>query len=224
MAQNFIRYKLTGVGTTAADIPNGSDFNSVDALVGIHMTNTSANGITVDAFLTSAALDRGAGDYFNYAVTVAGGVFVLGGVTKPAITLYKGFTYVFDQSDATNAGHTIAFKTAAGGSSYTTDVTTTGTAGQAGAKTTIVISDTTPASLYYYCTAHGDGMGNTVAIDNAHYLIKGAPIAAGGALQLLDGGAKIVVESGDRLFVKSSNVSSLDCWVSAVDAISTAVT
>ena len=221
MAQNFRRYKLTGVGTTAADIPDGSDFDSYDVLVSIHMANTSTNAITVDAFITSAALDRGAGDYFTYAVTVAGGVFVLGGVTKPAITLYRGFTYVFDQSDASNSGHTLAFKTAAGGSSYTTGVTTTGTAGQAGAKTTIVISDTTPASLYYYCTSHGDNMGNTVAIDNAHYLIKGAPIESGGALQLLDGGAKIVVQNGDRLFVKSSNVSSLDCWVSAVDAIST---
>ena len=148
MAQNFRRYKLTGVGTTAADIPDGSDFDSYDVLVSIHMANTSTNAITVDAFITSAALDRGAGDYFTYAVTVAGGVFVLGGVTKPAITLYRGFTYVFDQSDASNSGHTLAFKTAAGGSSYTTGVTTTGTAGQAGAKTTIVISDTTPASLY----------------------------------------------------------------------------
>ena len=152
MAQNFRRYKLTGVGTTAADIPDGSDFDSYDTIVGIHMANTSANAITVDAFITSAALDRGAGDYFTYAVTVVGGVFVLGGVTKPAITLYRGFTYVFDQSDASNNGHTLAFKTAAGGSSYTTGVTTTGTAGQAGAKTTIVISDTTPASLYYYFT------------------------------------------------------------------------
>ena len=87
MAQNFRRYKLTGVGTTAADIPDGSDFDSYDVLVSIHMANTSTNAITVDAFITSAALDRGAGDYFTYAVTVAGGVFVLGGVTKPAITL-----------------------------------------------------------------------------------------------------------------------------------------
>ena len=53
-----------------------------------------------------------------------------------------------------------------------------------------------------------------------YYLVKGAPIAQGGALQLLDGGAKVVVQSGDRLYVKSDTASSLDCWVSAVDAIS----
>jgi len=115
MAQNFRRYMLQGVGTVAADVPDGTNFNSIDALVGIHLTNTSANAITVDAYIQ----------------------------------------------------HTI---------------------------------NGTPTN---------------------HYLIKGAPIAAGGALQLLDGGAKIVVQTGDRLWVKSDTASSLDVWVSAVDAIST---
>ena len=221
MAQNFRRYKLTGVGSTAQDIPDGSDFDSFDTIVGIHMANTNANAITVDAFITTGATDRGAGDYYTYAVTVSGGAFLLDGVTKPALTLYRGFTYTFDQSDASNSGHQIAFKQGAAGSAYTTGVTTTGTLGQAGAKTTIAITDTTPDALYYYCTTHGNSMGNTITIDSAHYLIKDAPIAAGGALQLLDGGAKFVVQSGDRLFVRSSTASSLDVWVSAVDAIST---
>ena len=53
-----------------------------------------------------------------------------------------------------------------------------------------------------------------------YYLIKGAPVASGGALQVLDGGAKVVVQSGDRLYVQSDTAGSLDCWVSAVDAIS----
>ena len=58
------------------------------------------------------------------------------------------------------------------------------------------------------------------ASDTFH-LVKGAPIASGGALQVMDGGAKLVVQSGDRLYVKSDTASSLDAWVSAVDAIST---
>jgi hypothetical protein len=53
------------------------------------------------------------------------------------------------------------------------------------------------------------------------YLIKDAPIPSGSALQVLDGGAKFVVESGDALKVISDTASSLDVWVSAVDAIST---
>ncbi len=51
-------------------------------------------------------------------------------------------------------------------------------------------------------------------------LINAAPIAAGGALQVLDGGAKFVVESGDILKITSDTAASLDCWVSVVDAIS----
>ena len=56
---------------------------------------------------------------------------------------------------------------------------------------------------------------------NDIYLVKDAPIAAGGSLQVLDGGAKFVVQSGDALKVVSDTASSLDVWVSAVDAIST---
>jgi len=54
-----------------------------------------------------------------------------------------------------------------------------------------------------------------------YYLVKTAPIPSGGALQLLDGGAKVVVQSGDRLYIKSDTASSIDAVVSVVDAIST---
>ena len=111
MAQNFRRYAERNIGTSAVDIPDGTNFDSYDTLVGIHMTNTTTQSILVDCYIQ-------------------------------------------------NTG------------------------------------------------------GN-------YYLIKQAPIAAGGALQVMDGGAKIVVQSGDRLFVKSDTASSLDVWVSAVDAIST---
>ena len=55
---------------------------------------------------------------------------------------------------------------------------------------------------------------------NDIYLVKDAPIPVGSALQVLDGGAKFVVQSGDRIYVQSDTVSSLDVWVSTVDAIS----
>ena len=51
--------------------------------------------------------------------------------------------------------------------------------------------------------------------------MKDAPIPAGSSLQVLDGGAKIVMVSGDALKVKSDTASSADVWVSVVDAIST---
>ena len=54
-----------------------------------------------------------------------------------------------------------------------------------------------------------------------HYLIKDAPIVSGGSLELIDGGSKIVVQSGDVLRAQSDTASSLSVWVSVVDAIST---
>ena len=60
----------------------------------------------------------------------------------------------------------------------------------------------------------------TVGSDDIH-LLKDGPIPAGSALQVLDGGAKIVMQSGDVLKIKSNTASSADVWVSVVDAIST---
>jgi hypothetical protein len=55
---------------------------------------------------------------------------------------------------------------------------------------------------------------------NDIYLVKDAPIPSGSSLQVLDGGAKFVVQNLDVLKVISDTPSSLDCWVSTVDAIS----
>lgn len=221
MAQDFERDILTGIGTIPDDIPSGADFNSDDTIIGINMANTSANAITASCFMTSSVLSYGAD--FTFAVTVSGGNFIIDGQTKPALTLYKGFTYTFDVSDASNATHILRFATEAEGanSSIITDgVTATGTPGQAGAKVVIVTSSTTASTLYYYCTAHS-GMGNSITVTNVHYIIKDAPIPSGSSLQLLDGGAKMVVQNGDRMFFQSSTASSLDVWVSRVDSIST---
>ena len=48
-----------------------------------------------------------------------------------------------------------------------------------------------------------------------------APVPTGGSLELIDGGSKIIVDSGDILKVVSSASSSIDTWVSVIDAIST---
>ena len=55
---------------------------------------------------------------------------------------------------------------------------------------------------------------------NNYYIIKSAPIPVGGSLELIDGGSKIVLQTGDALTVKASVASSLDTIVSRVDAIS----
>ena len=100
-------------------------------------------------------------DEISFAVTAATGKFMIDGVDKPALTLYKGWTYTFDLSDASNATH--PFRFSSGGSAYTTGVTVTGTQGQAGAKIQLVVPESQPTSFIYYCTAHS-GMGNTITV------------------------------------------------------------
>ena len=56
---------------------------------------------------------------------------------------------------------------------------------------------------------------------NNYYLIKAVPIVVGGSLELIDGGSKIVLHSGDKIMAVSDTASSLDVVVSYVDAIST---
>ena len=111
MAQNFRRYTENAVGATPVDIPDGSDFDTYDTIIGISVANIVGSTINVDVYIN-------------------------------------------------------------------------------------------------------DGSNNI-------YRVKTAPIPSGGALQLLDGGAKVVVQSGDRLYVVSDTASSADVWVSVVDAIST---
>ena len=53
------------------------------------------------------------------------------------------------------------------------------------------------------------------------FLIKNAPIPVGSSLELIDGGSKIILQSGDQLFVQSNTDASLNCYVSFVDQIST---
>ena len=100
-------------------------------------------------------------DEVTFTVTAATGKFIIDSVDKPALTLYKGWTYTFDVSDASNANHPLRFSS--GGSAYNTGVTVTGTQGQAGAKVQLVVPESQPTSFIYYCTNHS-GMGNSITV------------------------------------------------------------
>lgn len=103
----------------------------------------------------------------TYTVTVAnvGGVnvFVLNGANNPTLSLLKGHVYIFDVSDATNAGHPLII-TDSSDVAYESGFQTTGTAGSSGAKVFFIVPSTAPASLKYACSVHGSGMGNTISV------------------------------------------------------------
>ena len=146
----------------------------------IDLSSFNSNGITYAD--PSDAIDIGNGNGYTivgwnwnagdtdgktYAVTVvsdSGNKYRFDGFGTSAVTLdlAEGGTYIFDQSDSSNAGHPLRFSTTAngthgGGSEYTTGVTTAGTPGSSGAYTQIVVAASAP-TLYYYCTQHS-GMG-----------------------------------------------------------------
>ena len=117
---------------------------------------------------TQTVADPSDAETVTYTVTVAnvGGynIFVINGVNNPVITMKRGSTYIFDQSDATNSGHPLAIKSDAGGAQTTT---VSGTAGNAGATVTYQPAyPSAPNDLRYYCTVHGNGMGNTITMNN----------------------------------------------------------
>ena len=54
----------------------------------------------------------------------------------------------------------------------------------------------------------------------SYYLIKDAPISAGGSLELIDGASKVVLQNGDAVKAFADTASAVDIIVSAVDTIS----
>lgn len=90
--------------------------------------------------------------------------YYLDGVESPLLTVVIGNTYRFNQNDPSNASHQLLFYTTADKTTpYTTNVTTVGTAGSAGAYTQIVITGATPATLHYQCVNHAY-MGNAITL------------------------------------------------------------
>ena len=152
----------------------------------------------------------------NYTVTVAnpgsGNVFVLNGSNNPAISMFRATKYVFDQSDNTNLNHPLRFKDGAG-NAYTDGVVGTGVPGTAGAKVEFTVPAGAPNSLRYYCTVHGNAMGNTITVNN-YITISGVAIAntTGQQLTLTSPSiqpviAKIFTATGNQVALSQGSVS-----------------
>ena len=166
---------INAVASNASNInsvvSNASNINAVagnnsniTTVGGISGNVTTVSNIASDVTSLANSLEK------TYTVTVAnvGGVnvFVLDGVNNPAITIIRGNEYIFDVSDSSNTGHPLRFKDDSG-NSFSTGVTVTGTPGQSGAKVSFEVPSTAPNSLRYYCTVHGNAMGNTITVTDS---------------------------------------------------------
>ena len=171
-----VLYKNDAVGGSATDIGglvNNTSYFIINASATEFQLAATSGGSAIDLtpdLNASFDPDPITTSATSITVTVAnvGGAdkYHFGGVTAPTLTLIRGTTYTFDMSDATNANHPLVFTN--GGASYVTGVTTTGTAGQAGASVTFAVDANAPATgLAYACGIHGGGMGNTITTVSA---------------------------------------------------------
>lgn len=179
--------KATEIGRIGASTGNITNLNTLGTTDAVADMNTLAS-ISSDISALAGALEQ------TYTTTVAGGVFVLGGSNNPAIEMFRGSSYTFNQDDATNDGHPLVFKN--GSSAYEVGVTyylngsattqanyintTTFNAGRSSGtrKVVIEVQSTAPSSgLRYYCYIHGNGMGNTITVKDSNISLVATNIA-----------------------------------------------
>ena len=153
--------------TTVGNDLNGAKFTRIRTLARfLDAVNFAPQ--TVTSTSTQTVADPADGETVTYTVTVAnvGGsnIFVINGVNNPVITMKRGSTYIFNLADATNATHPLRIKSDAGGEQTTI---VSGTPGQAGATVTYSpVYPSAPSDLRYYCSTHGNAMGNTITMNN----------------------------------------------------------
>ena len=169
------------VGTVTATDADGNS-NLTYSIAGgddasLFSIDSSTGQLTLQSATSSITSTETPADQ-TIVVTVAGnapGQYYLDGVLFADYQFTVGATYTFDLSDSSNSNHPLRFSETingpfAGGSEYTTGVSYSGTAGQAGASTTITVTESTP-QLYYYCAVHsgmgGEGLLTSQAFDNS---------------------------------------------------------
>ena len=158
--------KVNTLRKESGDIITIGESGDVIKQVGLPITatqGTSSNPIVLKvtvAAKTSGNVYNGQGSSNAYFINgIEAPSFFIEGNESASYEYY----YKFDQSDASNGnggGHPLRFYLdAAKTQIFSTNVTTNGTPGQAGAYTQIQVGSSTPHVLYYQCSSHAF-MGN----------------------------------------------------------------
>ena len=150
---------------------------SDNSIVFLESPTVTINDTSTGTFAISVSVNETVTRNITVQEVSGSNYYFVDGVQSPTLTFEKGKTYIFDQSDATNLNHPLRFKDG-GGNSYIVGVTTSGIQpGNSGANTTIEISPgITTSALRYYCTVHGNGMGNTISVGAATSVTETNPI------------------------------------------------
>jgi hypothetical protein len=143
------------------NIPQNLYIDVIGTKYNADATNTYHTIVTTVAAKTSAHIYFGTGSANGY---------LLDGIEGPFLSLKVGNTYRFDQAAASNSGHPLRFYYDVNKvTQFSTGVTTSGTPGNAGAYTQIVVSETTPNILYYQCSVHAN-MGSRSDLDTSNFI------------------------------------------------------
>ena len=141
---------------------NGSAWGNDTVAAGISISSPAAGDMV---YYNGSAWAATQGPVFYYTVTSNGssayrfaGPGVSATADNPNFTLYKGATYIFNNT--TGSGHPFAIRTSNGGSSFTEGVSgsTTGT------QIFTVPHEPSDTSLVYQCTIHGGMVGNLTIV------------------------------------------------------------
>jgi len=178
----------------------------------IHDTTTS---VTASSSLSKS-------DTQTLIVTAAGGNLVIDGQSNKSLTLESGSTYTFDLSDSSLSSHPLRFSTTSNGthsggttfSGISNGVTVTGTQGQAGSFISLTVSDSTPASLYYFCLYHS-GMGGAISVVSAADVSASINSFASAALN----GSALITASSNSVIEASVTIASVSELTAAAHAV-----
>ena len=189
---NMANLNASGVITNMANLNASGVIANIGTTAGISTDVTTVANIASDVTSLANSLEK------TYTVTVvnpgSGNFFYLDGAAYPAIEVFRGNSYIFDQSDSTNDGHPLVFKN--GSSAYETgvkyflngsettqanyvNVSTFNAGRSSGArKIQIEVDSSAPNSgLRYYCYVHGNGMGNTITVKDSNISLVAGSIA-----------------------------------------------